>query len=109
MEKNRGLQRIEPEKVAFFLEAGGKVPVAQLAIMTGVSQPFIYNLLKKHNIGSGTYNIKPAKVSVSRHQYQKSKHFLPDPPKQKIVRPPAVYSNTTPYGIASDYLNQRTA
>lgn len=29
---------------------------------------------------------------------------VPDPPKPALVRPPAVYTNTSPYGIAADYL-----
>jgi hypothetical protein len=39
---------------------------------------------------------------------KRKKEYLPrlkpDPPKKPIVRPPAVYSNKSPYGIASDYL-----
>lgn len=36
-----------------------------------------------------------------------SKAFTPDPDPPKIRRAPAVYSNTSPYGIASDLHNKK--
>lgn len=40
----------------------------------------------------------------SKYQRANESPVVPDPPKPKLVRPAAVYTNTSPYGIAADYL-----
>jgi hypothetical protein len=42
------------------------------------------------------------------HGYMKTIAVTPDPPKPKIKRPPAVYSNQySPYGIAAELHNNK--
>lgn len=38
---------------------------------------------------------------------KKEKRFIPDAPFEPIVRPPAEYSNKSPYGIATELLMQQ--
>jgi|SRR5687767_12616142 hypothetical protein len=73
-----------------------------MAAATGLSLSKVYVICKKRR-----WKFKSAKSEkrISHLSFDLSKKntaYHPDPPSQKIIRPPAVYSNSTPFGIAKE-------
>lgn len=77
--------------------------VPEMAGVVGLSANKIYVLCNERG-----WEYKTARPEKKAYEPKKSTAggksiaYMPDPPKQKFERPPAVYSNGSPYGIAKD-------
>lgn len=96
----RKINQLNGADKAFIQANAGKITVKQIAGQRKKTQATIYAFLYKHNI-----DFKKAIKSKHKGPYRQiTKNIIPystfDPPKKSFTRPPAVYTNSSPFGIA---------
>lgn len=87
---------------AFIQEYAGKITVKQIAGQRKKNEAAIYAFCYKHGI-----DFKKAVKPKHKGPYrQLTKNIIPystfEPPKKSFSRPPAIYTNRSPFGIANN-------
>lgn len=91
---------------------------AEIVIETGLGTTAVYKYLKLAGIDTGIIartrreeerkKLK-AKVEEEKQRSEELKKLSVDKGRQPYVRPPAEYSNSSPWGIATEFHNQKAA
>lgn len=86
----------------FLINHSEEYDIHELVMITGMPILAIRNFCSRHEL-----RIKPITKEdhIEHIREAKAMKQLPALAPAKISRPAAVYSNSTPYGIASEYLN----
>lgn len=93
-----------PDQARFILAHAQEYTSKEFAQMFGIDLFAVRNLSPRTGVKLKR-EPKRAKIPYTyiKKEGIKEKAFVPDLPKKKIERPPAQYSNSSPYGIASEF------
>lgn len=106
-----GRRPLDSDKRKMVLDMAPSHKYEKIKSVTGVSLAVISRIIKAAEIDQ-----EERRANIRAQEEQREKDLwavrlavkIPEKPK-RFVRPPAVYSNSSPYGIASEYINQKTA
>src|ERR1044071_7892298 len=93
---------IKPWQLQYIEHNHGTQTPPDMAAATGLSLSKVYVICKKKR---WKFKSSRPRKQVSQLLFDRTKKnvaYEADPPARKIIRPPAIYSNSTPYGIASE-------
>jgi hypothetical protein len=84
------------EQKKFIVENVRKISLTDIAKIIGIKRSIVYQYIYRHELMKVATREKVKGFRVTG--------FIPDRPKEKLVRPAPVYNNSrSPYGIADEY------
>lgn len=85
------------EDLDFILAHYKELTVPEMAFHLALEKTIIYNIASRLKLQFKPVGKEAPKLPKREYVSRKN----PEPPKSRIQRPPAVYSNHSPFGIAS--------